>query len=63
MSKWEGYDFHESVKKVFSNKRGKELMSFMVDAYIMRPSFVQGQPDSAAFREGEKNLVLTLKHL
>ena len=63
MNKWENFNFEEAVKKVFGNKHGQELIEFLVDAYVFRASFVQGQVDSTAFREGEKNVVLTLKHL
>ena len=61
--RWEQYNFEKSVKKVFSNPQGEELLEFMMDAFVNRRCWVQGQPDTTAFSEGEKNLVLTLKQL
>ena len=61
--KWENFNFEQSVKKVFGKQDGQELLDFMVDAFVMRRTWVEGKPDTTAFSEGEKNLVLTLKQL
>ena len=61
--KWSNYVFEQSVKKVFDNQQGRELIDFLVDAFVMRRTWVEGKPDTSAFAEGEKNLVLTLKQL
>jgi hypothetical protein len=61
--KWENFNFEQSIKKVFHTSEGQELLEFMVDAFVMRRTWVEGQPDTTAFSEGEKNLVLTLKQL
>ena len=61
--KWEQFNFEKSVKKVFDNQSGRELLDFMMDAFVMRRTWVEGKPDTTAFGEGEKNLVLTLKQL
>ena len=63
MNKWENFNFEESVKRVFSNKAGEELMDFLVDAFVMQTTWREGKPDVTAFKEGEKNLVLTMKAL
>jgi hypothetical protein len=62
-SKWEQFSFEKSVKKVFDNPSGRELIEFLVDAFVMRRTWVEGKPDTTAFSEGEKNVVLTLKQL
>lgn len=62
-NKWENFSFEKQVKKVFDNKAGKELMDFMVDAWVYRRSWVEGKPDTTAFAEGEKNVVMTIKSL
>ena len=61
--KWEQYNFENSVKKVFDNAGGHDLLEFLMDAFVMRRSWVEGKPDTTAFAEGEKNIVLTLKQL
>lgn len=61
--KWEHFDFEKQVKKVFGNSQGVELLDFLVDAFVMRRTWVEGKPDTTAFGEGEKNVVLTLKQL
>jgi len=63
MSRWKNYDLEQSVKKVFGNTAGEELLDFMVDAWVLRRSWQKGEADTTAFFEGEKNLVLTLKNL
>ena len=61
--KWENWDFEKQTKRVFDNPPGRELIEFLVDAFVMRRTWVEGKPDTTAFGEGEKNLVLTLKQL
>ena len=61
--KWENWSFEQGVKKVFSKADGAELLEFLVDAFVMRRTWVEGKPDTTAFAEGEKNVVLTLKQL
>ena len=61
--KWEQWDFEKQVKKVFGPPQGGELLDFLVDAFVMRRTWVEGKPDTTAFSEGEKNVVLTLKQL
>jgi hypothetical protein len=61
--KWSNFNFETQVKKVFGNSQGEELIDFLMDAFVNRRCWVQGQPDTTAFSEGEKNLVLTLKQL
>lgn len=61
--KWENWNFEQQVKRVFDNQNGRELIEFLVDAFVMRRAWVKGEPDTTAFAEGEKNLVLTLKQL
>ena len=61
--KWEQWDFEKQVKKVFGTPQGEELLDFLVDAFVMRRTWVEGKPDTTAFSEGEKNVVLTLKQL
>ena len=63
MSRWKNYDLEQSIKKVFGNTAGEELLDFMVDAWVMRRSWQKGEADATAFFEGEKNLVLTLRNL
>ena len=62
-SRWEKFSFEKQVKKVFDNAAGKELLEFMVDAWVFRRSWVEGKADATAFAEGEKNVVMTLKSL
>ena len=62
-SKWSNFVFEKQVKKVFDNQQGRELIEFLVDAFVMRRTWVEGKPDTTAFAEGEKNVVLTLKQL
>ncbi len=61
--KWEQWNFETQVKKVFGNPQGEELIAFLMDAFVNRRTWVEGKPDTTAFAEGEKNLVLTLKQL
>ena len=61
--KWEQYNFENSVKKVFDNAAGRDLLEFLMDAFVLRRSWVEGKADTTAFAEGEKNIVLTLKQL
>ena len=61
--KWENWNFEQGVKKVFGKSEGAELLDFLVDAFVMRRTWVEGKPDTTAFSEGEKNVVLTLKSL
>ncbi len=61
--KWENWNFENQVKKVFDNPQGRDLIDFLVDAFVMRRTWVEGKPDTTAFSEGEKNVVLTLKQL
>ena len=61
--KWESWNFEQQVKRVFDNPEGRDLIEFLVDAFVMRRTWVEGKPDTTAFSEGEKNLVLTLKQL
>ena len=62
-NKWSNFIFEKQVKKVFDNQQGRELIEFLVDAFVMRRTWVEGKPDATAFSEGEKNVVLTLKQL
>ncbi len=62
-NKWSNFIFEKQVKKVFDNQQGRELIEFLVDAFVMRRTWVEGKPDTTAFSEGEKNVVLTLKQL
>ena len=62
-TKWSNFNFQNAVQQVFGNPKGEELLEFMVDAFVMRSSYREGKFDSTAFAEGEKNLVMTLKHL
>ena len=62
-TKWSNFVFEKQVKKVFDNQQGRELIEFLVDAFVMRRTWVEGKPDTTAFAEGEKNVVLTLKQL
>ena len=62
-SKWSNFIFEKQVKKVFDNQQGRELIDFLVDAFVMRRTWQEGKPDTTAFAEGEKNVVLTLKQL
>ena len=61
--KWSNFVFEKQVKRVFDNQQGRELIDFLVDAFVMRRTWVEGKPDTTAFGEGEKNVVLTLKQL
>ncbi len=63
MNKWEQYNFETSVKKVFANKAGKQLLDFLIDVFVLRRSWHEGKTDTTAFYEGQKDLVLTLKNL
>ena len=62
-NKWSNFNFENSVKQVFGNAKGEELLEFMVDAFVMRLSYRKGEFDATAFAEGEKNMVMTIKHL
>ena len=62
-TKCSNLDFEKSIKKVFGNAEGEELLDFMVDAFVVRLSYRKGEFDATAFAEGEKNMVLTIKHL
>ena len=61
--KWENFNLEQSCKKVFGTGDGQELIDFLMDAFVIRRTWVEGKPDTTAFAEGEKNLVLTLKQL
>ena len=61
--KWSNFVFEKQVKKVFGNPQGEELLDFLIDAFVLRRTFIEGKPDASAFGEGEKNLVLTIKTL
>ena len=61
--KWSNFILEKQVKRVFDTSEGRELIDFLVDAFVLRRTWVKGEPDTTAFSEGEKNLVLTLKQL
>lgn len=62
-SKWENWSLEMKIKKVFDNPDGRELVDFLTETFVERRSWEQGQFDTTAFAEGQKDVVLMIKHL
>ena len=62
-NKWENFSLEKKVKQVFDNQAGRELIEFFTDTFLMRRSWVEGKFDSTAFAEGQKDVILLIKHL
>lgn len=45
------------VRRVFTTVDGERLLAQWVEAFCRRRSFVEGEPHSTAFREGQRDFV------
>ena len=52
---------HESYKHVFNSAEGQIVMRHMMKKFgITNPSFVQGDSNATAFKEGQRHVVLSI---
>ncbi len=52
---------HESYQSVFHSAEGQVVLNHMMKKFgVVTPSFVHGDPQATAFKEGQRHVVLTI---
>ena len=52
---------HDSYRSVFQSANGQVVLSHMMKKFgVTTPSFVQGDAQATAFKEGQRHVVLTI---
>lgn len=48
-------------KRVFDTQDGKDVLKYLEDKYYHRKSYLKGEPDHTAFREGQRDVVAEIR--
>lgn len=49
------------IGRLFTSKRGKEVLDILSDTFYYTVSFTPGQPDVSNFKDGQRDLVQILR--